>query len=80
MKCFGYRCVISVILSLCLDPGLFAATHFISDQLPDGGTLADYGLGDRSDGSADLAVRLVELATLPGDGQVQQLVSRGGIY
>lgn len=54
-----------------------AATHFISDQLPAGKNLSDYGLGAREEGAASRAVRLVELATLPGDGQVQQIVARG---
>lgn len=55
----------------------YGATHFISDQLPEGTTLADYGLGVRDSGPASRAVRLVELATLPGAGQVQQIVGRG---
>lgn len=54
-----------------------AATHFISDQLPNGVTLADYGLGVRPEGDDSTQVRLVQLATLPGDGQVQQVVARG---
>ncbi|MFT5622126.1 MAG: hypothetical protein ACI9FZ_000045 [Bacteroidia bacterium] len=54
----------------------FAATNFISDQLPTGKTLADYGLGARPTGGSEHAVRLVELATVPGAGSVQQIVSR----
>ena len=56
---------------------LFGATNFISDQLPAGKTLADYGLGARPSGGSERAVRLVELATLPNAEQVQQIVSHG---
>jgi hypothetical protein len=63
----------------CFLPQLgFGATHFIADQLPDGTTLADFNLGTVPAGSADRAVRLVELATLPGNGQIQQITARGG--
>ena len=54
----------------------FSATNFISDQLPSGKALADYGLGARLTGGSEHAVRLVELATLPGAGSVQQIVAR----
>ena len=54
----------------------FAATNFISDKLPSGKTLADYSLGVRPIGGSEHAIRLVELATLPGAGSVQQIVSR----
>ena len=47
---------------------LFGATNFISDQLPAGKTLADYGLGARPSGGSERAVRLVELAVLPNGG------------
>ena len=57
---------------------LFGATNFISDQLPAGQALVDYGLGVRPSGGPEHAVRLVELATLPGGGQVQQIVSHEG--
>ncbi|MGJ8648942.1 MAG: PQQ-dependent sugar dehydrogenase [Opitutaceae bacterium] len=62
---------------LGLSSCLYGATNVISDQLPAGKALADYGLGARATGSVDLAVQLVELATLPGGGQVQQIVGRG---
>ena len=67
------------LISLCLVFASFlhGATNFLSDQLPEGATLADYGLGHRPDGPLSRAVRLVELATLPGAGQVQQIVGRG---
>lgn len=54
-----------------------AATHFISDQMPAGTSLADVGLGERPFGHDHRAVRLVEWATLPGAGQIQQIVAHG---
>lgn len=75
IKCFvivlRILCGIVVISPICL----WSATHFISDQLPEGRRLVDYGLGSRPEVSK--GVRLVELATLPGDGQVQQIVAHG---
>ena len=68
---WGAGCVI------CCGQFADGATHFISDQLPVGQTLADYGLGAKDEGSPSMAVRLVELATLPGQGEVQQIVARG---
>lgn len=65
-----------VTLSLGFSIASFAATNFISDQLPSGKTLADYGLGALPSGDSEHAVRLVELATLSGAGSVQQIVSR----
>ena len=49
----------------------------MSDQLPVGKTLADYGLGGRPTGGVEREVRLVELATLPNGEQAQQIVSYG---
>jgi hypothetical protein len=62
------------LLVLC--QSAMSATHFISDQMPEGTTLADFNLGERPLGPSERAVRLVELATLPGAGQVQQIVAR----
>lgn len=71
------RITASFLLFLFIFSLSHGATHFISDQLPTGMTLEDYGLGARPKGPSSKAVRLVELATLPGDGQVQQIVCRG---
>lgn len=68
---------ILVLFSFESISNMHAATHFISDQLPEGGVLADYNLGVRSKGDALIEVRLVELAQLPGDGQIQQIVAYG---
>lgn len=71
---------IRVLISLGVLGGgsvLSGATNFISDQLPSGKTLADYGLGVSPVGGSESAVRLVELATLPNAEQVQQIVSHG---
>lgn len=55
-----------------------AATHFFTaDQLPEGTTLEELGLGERPFGAENRSVRLVEFAELPGAGQLQQIVPRG---
>lgn len=69
--------ICSLLYLVCGGCWLHGATNFISDQLPEGKTLADYGLGILPVGDANRAVRLVELAELPGVGSVQQIVSRG---
>ena len=75
-RCQAFSVIaVSLLLALFFSHS-FGATHFLSDQLPVGSTLADYGLGARPSGPVSRAVRLVELAVLPGDGQVQQIVGR----
>ena len=72
-----YSRLLLVVLLALFSTAAFAATNFISDQLPAGKTLADYGLGARPDGGPERAVRLVELAVLRNTEQVQQIVSHG---
>ena len=72
-----YSRLLLVVLLALFSTAAFAATNFISDQLPAGKTLADYGLGARPEGGPERAVRLVELAELPETEQVQQIVSHG---
>ena len=72
-----YPRLLLVVLLALFSTAAFAATNFISDQLPAGKTLADYGLGARPEGGPERAVRLVELAVLRNTEQVQQIVSHG---
>ena len=71
----SFMCKFSIVLFLLFGTCLNAATSIISDQLPIGAVIEDYGLGSRPED--DFSIWLKELATLPGQGQVQQIVPRG---
>ncbi|MGB6219953.1 PQQ-dependent sugar dehydrogenase [Haloferula sp.] len=75
---FVYHVVIALQLAV-LHPCL-GGTEDLSDQLPPGKALADLGLGARPFGPSNREVRLVELGSLPADGNAaycQQMAWQG---